>query len=152
MTIDLYNPDLALATRIAVILAARPQTPRTERLLAVIDFLTTNAAEFQLYPINLHGDSIYVATEFPARLQHVRRGLRYAVTRGLVTADLTDNKIQFRINPTGAAFVNKLSAEYVTEFKHALAPALAFVDSHSERAALRRIEQQSVDLVRKDLL
>lgn len=152
MTINLYNSELALATRIAVILAARPQTPRTKRILAAIDFLTTNAADFQLYPINLHGDSMYVATEFPARLQHVQRGLRYAVTQGLVTADPSADRIQFRINPTGAAFVDKLSSEYLTEFKHALTPALAFVDSHSQREVLKRIEQQSVNLSGKDLL
>lgn len=150
MTLDLYNSDLALATRIAVILAARPQIPRSERILAAIDFLATNAADFGLYPTNLHGDSIYVATEFPARLQHVRRGLRFAVTRGLVTASPVEDGIQFQISPVGSAFVEELASQYLTDFKRALTPVLVFVDSRTDREVMRRIEQQGVEPSRED--
>ena len=150
MRSNLYNSDLALATRIAIILAARPQIPRSEQILAAIDFLVTNAGDFGLYPTNLHGDSIYVSAEFPARLQHIQRGLRYAVTRGFVTATPATDGIHFRINPAGAAFVDKLRSQYLNDFKRALTPVLVFVDSRTDREVLRRIERQDVEPSRED--
>lgn len=150
MTINLYNSDLALATRITVVLSERPHLQRSERGLAAIDFLTTNAAQFDLYPTNLHGDSIYVATEFAARTQHIHRGIRYAVTHGLIIPTSGENGIRFSISHTGQAFLNRLSSQYLSDYRRALNPVLAYVDSRTERDVIRRIEQQGANRIKED--
>lgn len=145
-----YNSALAMATRITVILDARPQLQRTERALAAIDMLTTNAGQFGLYPTNLHGDSIYIATEFAARSKNITRGIRYAVIHGLITPIQNESGIEFTINDIGRDFVANLSSQYLTDYKRALTPVLAYVDSRTDREVTRRIEQQGVETIKED--
>lgn len=150
MTTSPYNSALAIATRITVILAARPQVMRTERGLAAIDLLTTNAGQFGLYPANLHGDSIFVATEFAARSKNITKGLRYAVTHELITPVKDDNGIRFTINDNGKSFVSKLASQYLTDYQRALNPVLAYVDSRTDREVTRRIEQHGIEPIKED--
>ncbi|MDP9801508.1 hypothetical protein J2S49_001584 [Arcanobacterium wilhelmae] len=147
---SLYNTDLALATRVALILDARPHLYRSVRALAAIDLLTTNAAQFGLFPRNLHGETIYVATEFAARTQHVERGIRYAVTRGLITPHMHQTGIQFDISDAGKSFVEALASQYKDDYQQALNPVLSYVDSRPESAVIRRIEQQGMEQIKED--
>lgn len=147
MTANLYNSALAIATRIAMILHARPHISRTEREITAIDLLTTNAAQFGLYHANLHGDTVYIATEFAARTSHITKGIRYAVTHGLVTATKDATGIHYTISDTGTHFVSSLANQYVTDYQRALNPVLAYVDSRPLREVMRRIEHQGIDTI-----
>jgi hypothetical protein len=147
MTANLYNSALAIATRIAMILHARPHISRTEREITAIDLLTTNAAQFGLYHVNLHGDTVYIATEFAARTSHITKGIRYAVTHELVTATKDATGIHYTISDTGTHFVSSLANQYVTDYQRALNPVLAYVDSRPLRDVLRRIEHQGIDTI-----
>lgn len=147
---SLYNTDLALATRVALILDARPYLQRSVRTLAAIDLLTTNAAQFGLYPSNLHGETIYVATEFAARTQHVERGIRFAVTHGLITPHKHESGIQFDITEAGTTFVEALTSQYKADYQKVLNPVLSYVDSRSEAAVIRRIEHQGMEPIKED--
>lgn len=149
MTTDLYNSALTMATRVTIILQARPHLHRTEREIAAIDLLTTNANEFGLYPVNLHGDTIYIASEFAARKKHVSKGLRYAVTHGLITAIKEDTGIHFAISGTGAEFVSKLSSQYTSDYRRALNSVLAYVDSRPVDTVIRRIQNQAIETMKE---
>lgn len=147
---DLYNSGLAIATRITIILNARPHIARTSRALAAIDMLTTNAAEFDLYPLNLHGDTVYIATEFAARTTHIDKGIKFAVTRGLIIADKDSTGMRFTISETGNEFVSQLSSQYVHDYQRVLNSALAYVDSRPLRQVRRRIEHQGIETIEEE--
>lgn len=146
MTTDLHNSALAFATRIAIVLNARPQVVRTERELAAIDLLTTNTAQFDLYPVNLHGDTVYITTEFAARICHTTKGIHYAVNHGLVTATKDDSGIHYTFTDTGARFVSKLSSQYVTDYQRTLNPVLAYVDSRPLREVTKQLTDTEQEL------
>lgn len=150
MNNSLYNSPLEMAARLAAILDARSHMTRNERELAAIDFLTTNAGQFGLYPANLHGDSIYVATEFAARIQYINKGIRYAVAHGIITPIKTDAEIEFTLSDQGQDFVGRLSSQYLTDYMRALNPVLVYVDSRTDREVIHRIEEQGVEPIKED--
>lgn len=145
-----YNTAPALATRIAVILQARPHLRRTERVLTAIDVLTTHARQFGLYPANLHGDSLYGTIEFAARCHHIHAGIRYAVTHGLITPTIEADGIRYAISETGRTFVARLSSQYLSDYTRALNPVLAYVDSRPEYNIIDRIEQHGIETIKED--
>lgn len=149
MTTNFYNSALAIATRIAMILHARPRISRTEREITAIDLLTTNAAQFGLYHANLHGDTVYIATEFAARFSHITKGIRYAVTHGLVTATKDTAGMHYTISDTGTHFVSILANQYVTDYQRALNSVLTYVDSRPLRDVLQRIQHQGIDTIKE---
>ncbi|QPK94468.1 hypothetical protein HCQ94_01805 [Actinomyces sp. zg-332] len=145
MTIrNLYNTDLSLASRITMILAARPHLARTQRMLVAIDFMATNAANFGMYSTNLHGNSIYSASELATRTQQIHQGIRFAVTRGLIDPQTTPTGIRFKINTTGEQFSRQLMNQYASEFRRAVESILPFVDSHSEDEVIKQVERQGL--------
>lgn len=145
-----YNSALMLATRVAMILHTRPHLHRSERGLAAIDYLTTNAGLFGLYPENLHGDSMYGAIAFAARRHHIHEGIRYAVTHGLITPTADADAIRYSISETGTCFVARLSSQYLNDYMRALNSVLAWVDSRPERDVIRLIELHDVEILKED--
>lgn len=125
-----FNSNLEIATRVAVILAARPHLARDERTITAIDLLTTNRGDYRENATNLHGHSMIPAS-LTSRLDLIRRAIPFAVTRGLIAPQISEEEAHYIITSEGYAFVSRLTSQYFSSYTSMLVSTLAFVDSHT---------------------
>lgn len=143
MKTDIINAPLALATRVVLILGARPNTSRSEQTLIAIDLLTTHAASYGVGKTNLHGDVQSPSIELAARTFHMRKGIRYAGTRGWISAAPTPQGWEYKITELGTKFRSRIDAQYVIEYDFSLGSVLPFIETHTEKEIQEKITQQN---------
>lgn len=150
MNQSVLNSPLEMVTRVALILNARPGLHRSEDAIAMLDYLTTQAADFGLSYSNLHGDAGFELAEFAARLKHIHAGIKMGVLARIIAAQTTPTGLRYQITDKGNEYCDALSSQYKNEYLYYLGSALAFVDSHQAVEITDFIEQKGVLVVRED--
>ncbi|MGV9196381.1 ABC-three component system middle component 2 [Arcanobacterium canis] len=141
---NIFNTPLAMATRAAIILAARPNKKRDEKWITVIDLLATHAKTYGLADFNLHGDVQKPSTELAARTHHMRAGIKFAVTKGLLTPVADECSYQLQISELGKQFLQRMDAAYVGDYEFVLTTVLPFVDTRSYEEVIAFVTQTDI--------
>ncbi|WP_126720527.1 ABC-three component system middle component 2 [Trueperella pyogenes] len=141
---NIFNTPLAMATRAAIILSARPNKKRDEKSITAIDLLVTHAYTYKLAGFNLHGDVEKPSIELAARTHHMREGIKFAVTKGLLTPLAEEGNYLLAISDLGLQFLSKLDAAYVGDYKFVLNSVLAFVDTRTYEEVITFITQTDI--------
>lgn len=141
---SIYNTPLAMATRAAIILAARSSQTREEKVITAIDLLATHAQHYGLGDLNLHGDVEKPSIELAARTHHMKQGIKFAVLHGLLIPKVEARQLRYSLAHQGERFLEQIETYYRDQYEHQLSAVLAYIDTHTYDEVLNFITRTDI--------
>lgn len=146
---DLFNTPFESGLRALLILSVvAPENVSVDRM-AAYDFMAMYGKDFGLTTFNLHGNSVFNFSEFPAKRSLLTKGVKDIALDGLITILQTASGFMYQINKNGITFVKALDTDYSQQYFEALKKVHATYSTESDANLTKIISAKALSTLRR---
>ncbi|TYS69710.1 hypothetical protein FZC76_05590 [Sutcliffiella horikoshii] len=141
---NLFNSTFETSLRILIIMSEYQDTHISADTIAAIDFISIYGAEFKISDTNLHGDNLFMFSEFTSRRTLVQQGVKKLVLQNLISVLPSKEGFTYRINSNGIKYINSFESHYAHSYKEMCHRARQYILNRAEKDVFKMINEHSI--------
>ncbi len=146
---SIFNSPFETSLRILLIMEQSTDSFYSSDMLAAIDFVSVYGKDFGIADTNLHGDNLFMFSEFATRRSLTQKAIKESVLSGLLNIKTGNSGFEYQINETGLKYCCSLESDYANSYREVVRRTIAIIDNMSEQQVLKNINEQSISSLRK---
>ncbi|UHH33033.1 hypothetical protein LUW10_14910 [Pseudomonas veronii] len=137
---DLFNSPVENGARIVLLLAGLTHQLDLDELI-FLDYAAIYSDDFKGGP-SLHPMLMNRLAELVRRREVFPGAIKLFTSKGMITSEVNEHGVRYRITPAGLEFADKLSTEYHTDFRRRVSWVSENIDSlTAQRRAIYKVDR-----------